>query len=317
MNELEVRELSYFVAVAEELSFVRAAGRLGIAQPPLSKAIKQLETKLGVPLLERTTRHVALTAAGIVLLEQGRAALNAVEAARRRAQRAGQREPRLIVAVKPSGDVGPLQTIVAAYDAEPEMPPAEVTVCGWGEPAEMLRAGRADVALLRLPFDQTGLDFEPLVSEARVAVLSACHPLAARLSLRRVDLADEPIPSWQGGSDEVTSAYWAGLDAASLTHNPPDLERLRRTGPRPGPVVQDIAQLLEVVALGQAVAFLPESIAQRYTRPDVVHRPVADLSESTIVVAWPDDCRSRAVAAFVRVACDMATRIPNQLAALA
>ncbi|HYY80365.1 MAG TPA: LysR family transcriptional regulator, partial [Actinomycetes bacterium] len=97
MNDgVEVRELRYFVAVAEELNFSRAAQRLEMAQPPLSKAIRQLERKLGVRLLERTTRRVALTAAGGVLLEQARVALDAVEAAGRRARRAGQPAPRLV-----------------------------------------------------------------------------------------------------------------------------------------------------------------------------------------------------------------------------
>src|SRR5438309_358835 len=104
MDVLEVRALRYFVTVAEELNFGRAAERLGIAQPPLSRAIQRLEAELGVALLERTTRRVALTPAGAVLLQQGRAALEAVAAAGRRAQRAGMPGAKLQVAVKPSGE---------------------------------------------------------------------------------------------------------------------------------------------------------------------------------------------------------------------
>jgi DNA-binding transcriptional LysR family regulator len=85
---VESRPLRYFVAVAEELNFARAAERLGIASPPLSRAIRKLEAELGVTLLERSTHHVALTTAGAVLLEQARMALDAVDAAGRRAQRA-------------------------------------------------------------------------------------------------------------------------------------------------------------------------------------------------------------------------------------
>jgi DNA-binding transcriptional LysR family regulator len=85
---METRELRYFVAVAEELHFGRAAQRLGIAQPPLSRAIRQLERRLGVALLERTSRTVTLTEAGSVLLREGRAALDAVDAADRRTRRA-------------------------------------------------------------------------------------------------------------------------------------------------------------------------------------------------------------------------------------
>src|SRR4051812_46241817 len=97
---METRELRYFVAVAEELNFGRAARRLGIAQPPLSRAIQQLERRLGVTLLERTSRTVALTEAGSVLLREGRAALYAIEAADRRTRRAGAVRPGLVLVTK-------------------------------------------------------------------------------------------------------------------------------------------------------------------------------------------------------------------------
>ena len=94
MDEIELRELRYFIAVAEELNFTRAAARLGMAQPPLSAAIGKLERKLGVRLLERTSRRVTLTPAGAVLLEQGRIAVEGVGAAIQRARRKGTRTPR-------------------------------------------------------------------------------------------------------------------------------------------------------------------------------------------------------------------------------
>src|SRR5690348_3100206 len=106
MDRLETRELAYFLAVAEELHFGRAATRLGIAQPALSKAIRQLERRLGVTLFERTSRAVALTESGRVLTAEARIALDAVSAAATRAQRAGTHEPRLVLAMKPGGDAG-------------------------------------------------------------------------------------------------------------------------------------------------------------------------------------------------------------------
>src|SRR5829696_1696223 len=101
---METRELRYFVAVAEELHFGRAAERLGIAQPPLSRAIKQLEQRLGVPLIERTSRRNTLTQAGEVLLHEAKKALDAVAAAARRTQRAGQETPRLTLVMKAGSD---------------------------------------------------------------------------------------------------------------------------------------------------------------------------------------------------------------------
>src|SRR5260370_10694394 len=99
MNQLEARQLRYFVAVAEELHFGRAAERLAMAQPPLSRAIRELERQLGVPLLKRTTRQVTLTPAGEVLLRDARTALDAINAAGRRAHHAGQATPRLRLAL--------------------------------------------------------------------------------------------------------------------------------------------------------------------------------------------------------------------------
>jgi DNA-binding transcriptional LysR family regulator len=303
MSELEVRELRYFAAVAQELNFSRAAERLGIAQPPLSKAIRQLEAKLGVRLLERTTRRVTLTEAGRVLLEQGRAALDQVAAAARRAQRAGQPTPRLLVAAK-AGDAPLLREILDRYQAiaEPPEPAPEVVITGWGEPETMLRDGRADVAVVRSPFDGRGLDVETLRTEARVVALAAGHRLAGRRRVPLAELAGEPVPHWPD-SDEQAAAYWAGRDPESLAAWDGQREPARQ---RLGPRVGDVAQLLEVVALGQAVAFLPASLAERHQRGDVAYRPVDGLSPSTLVVAWPQTSRSLAVAAFVRAAAEVA-----------
>jgi len=307
MDHLDLRRLRYFVAVAEELNFGRAAALLGIAQPSLSRAIQRLEAQLGVLLLERTTRHVALTAAGQTLLQQARTVLTASAAATRRTQRAGRSDSTLRVAVKPSGTVATLQTLMHAYHAaHPMLPGAQVTVCGYGEPAILLREGRADVALLRLPFDESGLDYDTLVTEPRMAIVAAGHRMARQGPVRRADLADEPVPRWPA-TDPTTAAYWAGVDHQHRDRYPPPA----------GPTVSDMAQLLEVVALGQAVAFLPASSATRHSDDHIVPVPVLDLSPSTVVVAWPHDCRSPAVAAFVHTACDLANRYPTDVATLA
>src|SRR5215212_6509007 len=97
---METRELHYFVAVAEELHFGRAAKRLGIAQPPLSRAIRQLERRLGVTLLDRTSRRISLTPAGEVLRDEAHRVLDAVSSATQRTQRAGRADPRLIAVMK-------------------------------------------------------------------------------------------------------------------------------------------------------------------------------------------------------------------------
>jgi len=108
------------MVLAEELHFGRAARRLGVAQPPLSRAIRRLERRLGVTPVDRTSRSTRLTPAGQVLLDEGRTALGAVAAAARRAQRAGLADPRLVLTMKAGGDGGLLPQILAEYDASQE-----------------------------------------------------------------------------------------------------------------------------------------------------------------------------------------------------
>jgi DNA-binding transcriptional LysR family regulator len=151
MDDLELRELRYFIAVAEELNFTRAAMRLGMAQPPLSAAIGKLERKLGVTLLERTSRRVTLTPAGAVLLEQGRIAVEAAGAAAERARRQGTQPGRLTVAVKPGTGTGLLKRIMERCAAEPLIPQVHVLFGHPGGPAAAVRAGAADAAILRAP----------------------------------------------------------------------------------------------------------------------------------------------------------------------
>ncbi|WP_031111183.1 LysR family transcriptional regulator, partial [Streptomyces sp. NRRL S-146] len=148
---METRELRYFVAVAEELHFGRAAQRLGIAQPPLSRAIGRLERRLQATLLERSSRAVALTEAGAVLLREARAALDAVEAAERRTRRAafaatGRAGVVLVTKAGASSDL--LAKLLDAHAAEPDAVTVDLLLCGMGEQGPMLRDGRADVALL-------------------------------------------------------------------------------------------------------------------------------------------------------------------------
>lgn len=162
MDLLETRELAYFVAVAEELHFGRAAQRLGIAQPALSRAIRRLERRLDVCLLVRTSRRVELTTSGQVLLREGGAAIDAVLAAARRTKRAAASTPRLVLAMKAGTDAGLLTDILTAYESDPEAVPVEIVHSADSRLA-MLRSGRADVALLHRPNnDLTGLDSEKI-----------------------------------------------------------------------------------------------------------------------------------------------------------
>jgi DNA-binding transcriptional LysR family regulator len=299
-----------FMVVAEELNFTRAAARLGMAQPPLSAAIGRLERKLGVRLLERTSRRVALTPAGAVLLEQGRIVVEAAGAAIERTRRAGTQPARLTVAVKPGTGTDLLRKIMRRCAMDPRMPRLHITFGHPGGPAVAVRVGAADVAILRAPFDRRGLDTELLLTEPRVAVLPADHRLANRAELRRADLAGEPMPHWAGSPDPAAAAHWTGTDTPAPPDDTPD-------GPPDGPEINDISQLLAAVTLGNAVAYLPASFAHQHHSADLAFVPVIDLSPSEVMVAWPATSRSRAVAAFVRAAVETAAAHADQPAVLA
>ena len=287
-GRMETRELRYFVAVAEELHFGRAAQRLGIAQPPLSRAIQQLERRLGAALLDRTSRTVTLTEAGSVLLAEGRAALSAVDAAERRTRRAALAatgRPGLVLVTKASASSELLAGLLDAYAAEPGAVPVDVILCGPSEQARLLREGRADVALLHRPFDSTaGFHTEELSTEGQVVVLPAGHPITALAHVRLADitgLPGLPLPRWPGPDGSYP--------------------------PGPGPRVRDHAQLLQLVALGRACAVSPES-CRAQLHGDLAAVPVLDAPTVTTVIAWPPHSRSRAVADLVRTATRLARR---------
>jgi DNA-binding transcriptional LysR family regulator len=281
MDTLETRELRYFIAVADELHFGRAAERLGIAQPPLSRAIQQLERRLGVTLLERNRRGVSLTGAGEILLQEGRVALDATAAAVRRTRRAGRQDgsrDRLVLAVKAGAFHELLNKLLDAYAAEPGAAEIEVLPSGTCEQEELLRDGRADVALMHTPYNSlTGFDSVALMTEPQVAILPARHPLAKRKTLSLNDIADVP---------DLPLARWAGNGTYQ---------------PGPGPEIHDQTQLAQLIALGRTVAVFPES-ARTWLWEEHTAVPLSDAQPVTTHIVWPAHSRSRVLAELIRTA---------------
>lgn len=210
MDRLETAQLAYFVAVAEELHFGRAADKLGIAQPPLSRAISRLERRMGVRLLERTSRRVSLTPAGEVFLAESRKALKAVDTAVWRAQQAA-RPHRLVVAVRSGAGSGLLPGMLAAYGGRKDA--ADIEVVFSRDQASALRDGTADVALLCGSDDLSGLETVELMAEGPIALLPAGHRLARRAAvmvddLRREDAFRAECPAL--GLDEIVDLVALG-----------------------------------------------------------------------------------------------------------
>lgn len=275
---MEVRELRYFVAVAEELHFGRAAARLSMAQPPLSRAIQQLERRLGDTLLERRPRTIALTRAGAVLLREARVTLETVEAAERRTRRAGDDRPTIAFAAKAGAATDLVSALLDALAARPAFPAVELLLGGPGEAEGFLRTGQADVALLLTPYDSTaGLHTQALRSERQSLVLPIGHRLADRAEVLAAEIEQVALPR----------PRWPRSDG--------------RYPDGPGPRVRDQAQLLQLIRLGRTYSLMPES-ALGGLRDGLAVVAVPDAPPVTTTLAWPEHALTDEVADLIRVA---------------
>jgi len=286
MTEVELRQLRYFVAVAEERNFTKAAQRLWMTQPALSRAIRRLETVIGAPLLVRGYRDLTLTAAGQVLLEQARTIEEHTNDAIRLARRANTGPVPAQLRITAQGcDVVVLDTLVSAHNhAGPRMRALAMAV-NHDEQADQLRDGHAEVALIREPFDDRGLDSEELFSEPRVVLLPATHPLASRPALELAQLIDLPVLRWAGEHGEAILAW------------PPDVAGHAWVA---GPQIAETAQLHALARLGQGIGFVPESMARTGSFAGVRAVRVIDAPPSTLRIAWAESNTSPLVAGFIR-----------------
>lgn len=289
MDPVESRRLRFFVAVAEELSFVRAAERLRIAPPALSRAVNELEAHLGVKLFIRSSRHVALTENGSALLPDVRRALQALDAATTRARRAGGSQRHLVVAYKTDMDGGLLQRIGVLLSDEVPGITIETLLGGWQEQPDQLRHGLADVALVYEPFDQERLTFQLLVEEPRLVALPTAPRLSAGDVVSLAELGEQFVP----------------------TPGPYVWQARRPDGVGTLPRVRDISHLLHLVEAGEIIAMLPASVAVRFLRPTIRYRRVAELPPARLFVAWLSGSASTDVASFVRAAATVAVVEPG------
>ena len=272
---MELRTLRYFVAVAEELHFGRAAARLHMSQPPLSRAIKQLEADVGAVLMVRSAAGVTLTASGVALLEEARALLEQAERARARV--AGTAT--ITVGILADSADPDATRLADAYRRQHPGVEVRVRDTDLTDPTCGLRAGLVDVALTRGPFDETGLTVHRLREDPVGAVLRADDPLARRDHLELADLAGRRWFRFPDGTDPVWQSYWHGGE------------------PREGPVVRAVQECLQAVLWNGTVGLMPLG-----HRPpgDLTVVPLAGLAPNPVVVAWTE--ASPLVRSFVRLA---------------
>jgi DNA-binding transcriptional LysR family regulator len=287
---IDIRQLRYFQAVAEELHFGRAAARLAIAQPALSRQIQQMEQELGTPLLRRTQRRVELLPAGAVLLERARAIQQELARAVSDARRTGTGElGRLSVGFIHSSTYGLLPSIIGRFrklypGIELDLHEMPITV----QHAALMR-GTIDVGLLRVQPGPPELEVVPVLPDPFVLAVPAGHALAGRERVRLRSVAHEPFVMFsKSGAPLFHDRVNAMCEQAGFSPN----------------VVQHATQIHTVVGLvgaGLGVAVLPASGRNLHPR-QVRFVQIADRAEPVhVALAWRRGHESPATASFLRV----------------
>lgn len=191
---MDMKQLRYFVAVAEHLHFSKAANTLGLAQPALSQAIRRLENELGVTLFERSSRSVRLSDMGQALLPRARSLLShAATSEREIRELAGLQRTRLRVGASGTIAAFMLPDLLRSYRSRFPDPRLEIVQRRTEGVIALVESGELDVGIVRLPFRSTHLNVTPLRTENLFAVLPSNHPMAARKTLSVADLAQDPF----------------------------------------------------------------------------------------------------------------------------
>jgi DNA-binding transcriptional LysR family regulator len=284
---MELRQLRYFVTVATERNFTRAAARLGIAQPPLSRQIRWLEERLGVALFDRQARPLALTEAGRLLYDQALQLLaraSQLEVLMRRQRDRGRR--RFIIGFVGSTIYGPMPSLIRRFRAA--APQVELSMREMTTVAQVtaLKDRRIDVGIGRIRIDDAALRRDLLVEERIIAALPASHPLAKRarapVSIKELTSDTliiyplEPRPSY---ADYVLSLF-------------------RDQGCDPGSVheVRDLQAAIGMVAAEAGISLVPDSV-RHLRRKDIAYRALAERGAvSPILLSWREADQSEEVA---------------------
>ena len=300
--DAHIRDLRYFVAVAEELNFTRAAERLHLSQPALSKQIRGLETTLRAQLFRRDRRQVELTAAGAALLAVARSLIQDWDDGVAVVADAVAQEARVI-------RVGTLTSLgralyPAIIDQFAKRQPGwrvELRSSGWGDPTAGLADRAADAAFVWLPIDAVGIETEVLVAERMFVAISARHPLAGRQHCDFAEIIDEPFAALPASAG-LQRDFW--LAAGARDGRPP----------RVAAEVSAADEKFEIVSSGAAISLLAEGNAGLYARDGIVCLPVSGLEPARLAVAWRRGDRRPAVRDFIRASRDAAADSPQNSA---
>lgn len=289
--EPHLRDLRYFTVLAEELNFTRAAERLFITQPALSKQIRQLEQQMRVTLIVRDKRGIGLTAAGAALLPQARALLEQWREAQRIVDDAAAAEnSSLTVGMSTSVGRG---LLCAARDGFVRNRPAwrtRMRQVNWDDPTAGLGSGEVDVAFVWLPFpEHDSFDVRVLVREPRWVAFCHDHWLAGRDKVDFTELLDEPFIAMPESAGSLRD-HWLAI-----------AERGGRPA-RIGATVWNAEETFAAVEEGSGIVLLSEGNAEIYRRPGIGVTPVTGIEPAVMAIAWRKDDQRAAIRDFVEAA---------------
>jgi DNA-binding transcriptional LysR family regulator len=288
---IEIRHLRYFIAVAEELHFGRAAERLNMSQPPLSQQIKKLEERLGFQLFHRTKRRVQLTAPGHVFLSESRQVLDRLERAIRTGQQASRGEHgALAVGFVSSAIYSALPSILRRF--RQLLPEVDVSLreLSAGQQKNWLENNRLDIGIVRSRFENPDLEYVTILEEPFIIVLPENHKQSKERAISLHTLSREPF------------ILFPRSLAPGLYDQIINLCQQARFSPR---VVQEAIQMQTIVGLVAAeigVAIVPQSL-QNLQRPGVVYKPLkGSAPKTTISLVYRKNDPSPVVQRFLNVA---------------
>ncbi|MGW0806545.1 LysR family transcriptional regulator [Nonomuraea sp. NPDC002799] len=291
--DVHLRELRYFLAVAEELNVTRAAERLFVSQPALSKQLRVLERQLGFRLFERVHSGVVLTRQGEALLPIARDLLERWNAGLR-SVRAAAPAGTLVIGMQTAVGRGLQQEALRRFRTA--MPGWEVSLrlVGWDDPSGGLADGSSDVAFIWLPVPP-GLRTYVLATESRGVAMPSGHPLAALSQVPFAALRDEPFIALPAAAGPLRD-FWLALDA-------------RDDEPVVGVTANTPEEVFEAVTSGLGVVLVAEGNAALYNRPGLTYRPVIGLPPGELAIAWREGGESPQVTAFIDALRQVTTKV--------
>lgn len=302
--DVDLRQLRYFIVVAEELHFSRAAERLHLDQPTLSRHVRRLEESLGLKLFDRMTRSVALTDAGEAFFRKAREVIDAADSAVSAAREAARGRTGLLRVGMMVQVAEPLRS--AAFNAFEERYPdvaLKPTSYPFIDPACGLETGETDVAFVWLPIEHPEIATERLFEEPRYFIVANGHRLARRRTIRREDVEDERFFSWpESWGLSPTAMAWG--DFFQLQ---PKLDGTRRIA---GAEVRDEDEWLDALVRGLAISTAPASAKTYYPWPGIKYIRAQGIEPAVVAVAWRRGEDNPLVRNFLQIVRELRDQMP-------